>query len=410
MRAIGRQREFRNLPLVGRQEPVGDRLERQRQHGEVDALRLDPAERQLAHVQVVADGEGQPKVGHGSILQGVVAGSCRPSAKHCHAVRRAFHLLHCRRLLDCRCRAGQEMQRDGNVETAAHLRLRALRPHAGAPHRRGAGRGRRPQLPGRRQSAQHLRPHGRRAGVRRRGILQLRIRLALRRRPVPVRRHPGVRLARVPAQLHLRQQEAHQVAEGPRRQAHRRAGLHHDGGDLHPRAAERRARHRLLQERMGRGRHQQRQAARQSDHPADRQEAFDQRQQVRQVAQQDAGGRRTAGHHRHRRAGGVRPQSRYRAALSGLPRGRDGILQAHQDFPDHAHGGDPPRRAREAPVPGDRAVSRLRPVQEHRAEEDELPRHAALHAAVDDRRARRDRRGVRRRSLALWRRGRTGRP
>ena len=33
---------------------------------------------------------------------------------------------------------------------------------------------------------------------------------------------------------------------------------------------ERRARHRLLQERMGRGRHQQRQAARQPDHPADR--------------------------------------------------------------------------------------------------------------------------------------------
>ena len=80
--------------------------------------------------------------------------------------------------------------------------------------------------------------------------------------------------------------------EGARGQAHRRAGLHHDGGDLHPRAAERRARHRLFQLRMGRGRHQQRQGARQSDHPADREEAFDQRQQVRQVAEQDAGGRR----------------------------------------------------------------------------------------------------------------------
>ena len=43
--------------------------------------------------------------------------------------------------------------------------------------------------------------------------------------------------------------------------------------------------------------------------------------------------------------------------------------------------------------------------QGHRAEEDALSRHAALHAAVDDRRARRDRRGVRRRSLALRRRG-----
>ena len=63
----------------------------------------------------------------------------------------------------------------------------------------------------------------------------------------------------------------------------------------------------------------------------------------------------------------------------------------------------------QASVRRDRAVSRLRPVQEPRAEEDELPRHAALHAAVDDRRARRYRRGVRRRSLALRRRSRTGR-
>ena len=181
--------------------------------------------------------------------------------------------------------------------------------------------------------------------IRRRRILQLRIHLALRRQGMPVRRHSGIRLARVPPQLHLHQQQAHQVAEGPRRQAHRRAGLHHDRRDFHPRAVERRARHRFLQERMGRGRHQQRQAARQSDHPADRQEAVDQRQQVRQVAEQDAGGRRAAGHHRHRRAGGVRPQPRYRAALSRLPRGRDGLLQAHQDFPDHAHGGHPPRRA-----------------------------------------------------------------
>ena len=58
------------------------------------------------------------------------------------------------------------------------------------------------------------------------------------------------------------------------RQADRRAGLHHDRGGVHPRAAQRRARHRLLQLGMGRGRHQQREAARQSDHPADREEDF----------------------------------------------------------------------------------------------------------------------------------------
>ena len=162
------------------------------------------------------------------------------------------------------CNARNEAQnrarRRNDVQAAFDLCLRALRPHAGALHRRGAGRRRRPQLPGRRQPAQHFRPHGRRARIRRRRILIVRIRLALRRRTMSVRRHSGVRLARVPAQLHLHQQEAHQVAEGPRRQAHRRAGLHHDRGDLHPRALERRARHRLLQERMGRGRHQQRQA------------------------------------------------------------------------------------------------------------------------------------------------------
>ncbi len=40
------------------------------------------------------------------------------------------------------------------------------------------------------------------------------------------------------------------------------------------------------------GEHQQRQGPRQSDHPADREEACDQRQQIRQVAEPDAGGRR----------------------------------------------------------------------------------------------------------------------
>ena len=35
-------------------------------------------------------------------------------------------------------------------------------------------------------------------------------------------------------------------------------------------------------------------------------------------------------------AGGVRPQPGHRADLSGLSRRRNGILPAHQDFPDHA--------------------------------------------------------------------------
>ena len=74
---------------------------------------------------------------------------------------------------------------------------------------------------------------------------------------------------------------------------------------------------------------------------------------------------------------------RHRPALSGLSRGRDGILQAHQDLPDHAHGGAAPRPAREASVRGERALHRVPAIQGRRVEEDELPRHASLHAAVD---------------------------
>ena len=111
---------------------------------------------------------------------------------------------------------------------------------------------------------------------------------------VPVRRDPGVRLARVPAQLYLHQQAAHQVAEGPRRQAHRRAALHHDGGDLHPRAAS--ATSTASTSRSANGSRAtstapSRTATRPSCRP---QEAVDRRQQVRQVAEPDAGGRRVA--------------------------------------------------------------------------------------------------------------------
>ena len=79
-----------------------------------------------------------------------------------------------------------------NVQAAAHIRLRSLRPDARASHRRGRRRGRGSQLPGRRQSAQHFRPHGRRAGVRRLRILLLGIchpacrRISARSSAIPV--------------------------------------------------------------------------------------------------------------------------------------------------------------------------------------------------------------------------------
>ena len=199
-RAIGGQRKFRHLPFVSRQETVSDGFQRLLEHRELDAFGLDPAGREFARVQIVADGKRQAKVGHDPSAsrhaRGAVPGGpamLPDAAPGC---------------LDC---PGSHSDRGShNVESAADLRLRALRPHACALHRRSRGRGRRSQFPGRRQSAQHLRPHGRRAGVRRRGILKLRIHLALRRQPVPVRRHPGVCLAGVPAQLHLRQPQAHQ--------------------------------------------------------------------------------------------------------------------------------------------------------------------------------------------------------
>ena len=77
-RAIGGEREFRQLPLVGGQEAIGDGLERMVEHREPDALRLDLAGRKLARVQVVADGERERKVRHGRIRDWRGAGiGCR---------------------------------------------------------------------------------------------------------------------------------------------------------------------------------------------------------------------------------------------------------------------------------------------------------------------------------------------
>jgi 4,5-dihydroxyphthalate decarboxylase len=63
--------------------------------------------------------------------------------------------------------------------------------------------------------------------------------------------------------------------EGPGRQAHRRAGLHHDRGDLHPRAARATSTASISRTSNGWKAHQQRRVTRQSNHPADREEACD---------------------------------------------------------------------------------------------------------------------------------------
>jgi hypothetical protein len=63
-RAVGGQRELGNFPFLRCEKAVRDLLERQVEHPQLDAFRLDAAGRQLARVQVVADRERQGKVGH----------------------------------------------------------------------------------------------------------------------------------------------------------------------------------------------------------------------------------------------------------------------------------------------------------------------------------------------------------
>src|SRR5262249_1867486 len=91
--------------------------------------------------------------------------------------------------------------------------------------------------------------------------------------------------------------------------------------------------------------------------------------------------------------------------VSGLPCPRTRLLPPHAHLPDHAPARHAPRRLRET------SVHRYQPFQgDERGQgpcacQDAQGRRAALHAAGHDRGARRDRRNVRRRSLALRRRG-----
>ncbi len=63
----------------------------------------------------------------------------------------------------------------------------------------------------------------------------------------------------------------------------------------------------------------------------------------------------------------VKTNPEHRAAVPGLPRARDRLLPAHQDLPDHASGGDPPRALREASVRGDEPLQCLLRRQGDRA-------------------------------------------
>ncbi len=219
-----------------------------------------------------------------------------------------------------------------------------------------------------------------------------------------IRRHPGLRLAHVPARLHRGRHPRDQVTQGPRRQAHRRPALHHDRRGLDPRAARARQRCRSLGRRLGRRRHGGAEAARPADRAAAAEAGEDHREPERKVPERAAGGRRDPGRDRRRPAVLHQDESPRATALPRLPRGGKGLCPANEDLPDHASRGAAARFPRAASVRGDEPVQRSQRVESDCPEAHALSRCVALHAAMAAGRSRRDRRGVRRRSLALRRR------
>ena len=93
-------------------------------------------------------------------------------------------------------------------------------------------------------------------GVRRLRDVAVELHDAGQRGQFAVHRHSGVSVARVPPRLLLHQHhQGHQVAGRSQGQARRRAGIQHDGGGLHARAAAARIRRQADRRRMGAGPH-----------------------------------------------------------------------------------------------------------------------------------------------------------
>ena len=192
--------------------------------------------------------------------------------------------------------------------------------------------------------------------------------LALRRSPVPVRRHPGVR----PSLAYSGTASFSSTASTSRRRRTsegKRIGVPvytHDGGNLHQRGLLSDGSTASISQRaMGRRRHQRAPRHGNPTIPADGEEAFDPKAPTGR-ASRSAPCWRTA--NCRRSSAPVCPEAfgRYPDVvrlLSDLPLSREGLLPAHQDFPpDHAHGGDPPRRSmRKHPfLASDQPVPRLR--------------------------------------------------
>ena len=209
-----------------------------------------------------------------------------------------------------------------HAQSTDHVRLRSLRPHAGALYRRGAGRRHRPQFPGDRRSAADLRPHGQGPRFRRLRDVELRGDQPVRGRAARDGGAAGVSLARVPARLHHGQPQGGEDAQGPRRQAHRRPALHPDRGGVHPRPAAGRIRSRSSRVHWVQGAINSARSHGNPAAPSAAQAGIDRAEHVGPLAQRIAGSRRDPGHHRQRPAGGAAHQSGRAAAVSGFPRGR----------------------------------------------------------------------------------------
>src|SRR5215472_11718843 len=215
--------------------------------------------------------------------------------------------------------------------------MRSLRPHARAPRRIRATRGHRAELH-RLATSRHFLAHVAIQRVRTLGNVAVELHHAGEHRQGAVRRHSGVSVAGLPPRLLLHQhRQGDQDTRRPQGQARRRPRIHHDGGGVHARPAAARIWRQAERRRMGPGpcRSRRPQAARgHSPHPG----------AARHRARRPARARRDRLHDDRQQSARLPPRLPQGApAISQLCRGREGLLPAHEDLPDHAHGGDPQR-------------------------------------------------------------------
>src|ERR1700704_4493543 len=155
---------------------------------------------------------------------------------------------------------------------------------------------------------------------------------------------------------------------------------------LDPRPAAARMWRRPFENPLGARRTQETGRARQSDGGAATQATGNRDQPFGRLPQQAPSRRRNRCLHQLPPGRGDRIEPRYRALVSQLPRGGEGLLPAHPHLSDHASHRHPPRCPRGASVRGAEPLRRVVRVERPRARADEGARRAALHAALASRR------------------------